>query len=318
MERRTQTGTALDTHSLCTIWRISFCVSDCDWLLPKASPALLVLTVLQLFILLSCDVPSFIYPLLFVLMFHIFPGPIEEEVPVSHTEENNIQRRRKKVAMIMLNSPSMTFDIVQRLVPRNYVCIYGSMMGGGVSGYIIEICIVNESRHILWLCWFTASHPPSSHICLSYRVWPHATLRYCADGAANRLYECTAQEVQAVIETPKKTKNETGIEVEIQMPTERQRQSHIQKNDTSFSHGSGLHGSGNYIPDVICGDLDSLHPHVRTYYKYAAVLHLLFYNVAVRCVMQPCLVIFIYVLQSLRHYSQRARHSIAAGQGSRQ
>lgn len=67
-------------------------------------------------------------------------------------------------------------------------------------------------------------HPVVLDAC---RVWPHTSLRYCADGAANRLYEC--------FEKGDKTKDVSDID---------------------------------YLPDVILGDLDSLHPHVNEFYRY--------------------------------------------------
>jgi thiamine pyrophosphokinase len=65
-------------------------------------------------------------------------------------------------------------------------------------------------------------------------------VRYCADGASNRLYECTVGH------------------------------SRVEAESATSEHGTlaAPHDPPcSYVPDVIRGDLDSIHPHVRTYYE---------------------------------------------------
>ncbi|KAL7443496.1 hypothetical protein ACHAXH_007711 [Discostella pseudostelligera] len=64
-------------------------------------------------------------------------------------------------------------------------------------------------------------------------LWKKSTYRVCADGGANRLYEATV------------------------LPTN-------QRDDDDDNNG-------DYLPDLITGDLDSLYPHVYEYYKSKGV-----------------------------------------------
>ena len=73
-------------------------------------------------------------------------------------------------------------------------------------------------------------------------LWDRSTLRICADGGANRLYEATSttrlDHQERVHVPPGKDGHDTDIATTIQ-----------------------------YIPDLIRGDLDSLRPDVRDYYQ---------------------------------------------------
>jgi len=72
-------------------------------------------------------------------------------------------------------------------------------------------------------------------------LWKKSTYRVCADGGANRLYEATV------------------------LPSNQRVSVDDDNEDADDST------SEDYLPDLITGDLDSLHPHVYQYYKSKGV-----------------------------------------------
>lgn len=117
-----------------------------------------------------------------------------------------------KVAIILLNSPSMTMDIVSRYA---------------------KFLVVTFTLHPV-LNYYVNAYNDS----YSFSLWDFASVRLCADGAANRLYEST---------------------VTLSPPT--------RECVGTTDDASNIATSNRFLPDGIHGDLDSLLPHVAEYYR---------------------------------------------------
>ncbi|KAM0793285.1 hypothetical protein ACM66B_000746 [Microbotryomycetes sp. NB124-2] len=93
---------------------------------------------------------------------------------------------------------------------------------------------------------------PLVHDALFQEIWRAASVRICADGGANRLYNRYAERQQ---------RRARGTEAETSD------QAAADDVNCSRTNSTRHEMSDAWLPDVIKGDFDSLRPHVRQYYE---------------------------------------------------